>query len=101
MSGRLLDEAEKSDALIALLGASLTKAEAQRDRLRAALEKVRPALDRAVRGVCRHEERHRGGVIWTICDGCGAKWADDEGGFKPNKNAAIYDAALEALKETE
>lgn len=30
---------------------------------------------------CHHETTHRGGVIWTICDGCGKKWADDEGGF--------------------
>ena len=29
---------------------------------------------------CLHEETHRGGAIWTICDQCGAKWADDEGG---------------------
>lgn len=29
---------------------------------------------------CLHEETHRGGNIWEICDSCGAKWADDEGG---------------------
>lgn len=29
---------------------------------------------------CRHEETHRGGVIWTICDQCGKEWADDQGG---------------------
>lgn len=27
---------------------------------------------------CTHEETHRGGTIWTICDRCGCKWADDE-----------------------
>ena len=32
------------------------------------------------RQVCTHEETHRGGAIWEICDMCGAKWADDEGG---------------------
>ena len=32
---------------------------------------------------CTHEETHRGGTIWTICDACGQKWADDEGGFQP------------------
>ena len=32
---------------------------------------------------CQHEDTHRGGAIWTICDGCGKKWADDEGGFVP------------------
>ena len=28
-----------------------------------------------------HENTHRGGAIWTICDDCGQKWADDEGGM--------------------
>lgn len=32
------------------------------------------------RKTCCHEETHRGGAIWEICDSCGAKWADDEGG---------------------
>lgn len=34
----------------------------------------------AERQICTHEETHRGGAIWEICDMCGAKWADDEGG---------------------
>ena len=29
---------------------------------------------------CQHDETHRGGAIWEICNQCGAKWADDEGG---------------------
>lgn len=29
---------------------------------------------------CQHEETHRGGAIWEICDGCNAQWADDRGG---------------------
>lgn len=33
--------------------------------------------------ICMHEETHRGGAIWEICDMCGAKWADDQGG-KPS-----------------
>lgn len=32
---------------------------------------------------CEHEQTHRGGAIWTICDDCGQKWADDRGGFQP------------------
>lgn len=40
-------------------------------------------LDHIERNTCTHEETHRGGVIWEICDGCGAKWADDEGGKPP------------------
>jgi hypothetical protein len=40
-------------------------------------------LDRWDRETCVHEETHRGGFIWTICNQCGRKWADDEGGFVP------------------
>lgn len=36
------------------------------------------------RNTCVHEETHRAGFIWTICDSCGRKWADDRGGFKPH-----------------
>lgn len=32
------------------------------------------------KNTCAHEDTHRGGSIWTICDACGTKWADDEGG---------------------
>jgi ribosomal protein L37AE/L43A len=54
--------------------------EARVVKLTAALE----ALVRyASRNECAHEETRRGGAIWTICQGCGRKWADDEGGFKP------------------
>lgn len=42
---------------------------------------------------CRHEDTHRGGTIWTICDDCGRKWADDEGGFKPYADAPAVAAA--------
>ncbi len=40
-------------------------------------------LQYAEQSECRHEETHRGGAIWTICDGCDRKWADDRGGFVP------------------
>ena len=38
----------------------------------------------AERNTCLHETTHRGGVIWEICDECGMKWADDEGGKPDN-----------------
>ena len=53
---------------------------------------------------CMHESTHRGGAIWTICDECGKKWADDEGGFKPYvAPKALQDAekALVLLKRLE
>ena len=64
--------------------------------LRAENKQLRELLARAVRvasrNICTHEERHRGGVIWEICDMCGAKWADDKGGFKPNPSAIELDS---------
>ena len=54
-------------------------------------------IDYANTNTCLHEETHRGGVLWEICDVCGMKWADDEGG-KPedahNTPKAIDDAYL-------
>lgn len=44
---------------------------------------LRSVLEYAERETCTHEETHRGGAIWEICDSCGKKWADDEGG-KPD-----------------
>ncbi len=44
---------------------------------------LRSVLEYAERETCTHEETHRGGSIWEICDFCGKKWADDEGG-KPD-----------------
>lgn len=41
---------------------------------------LRALLARDERNTCQHEETHRGGFLWEICDQCGAKWADDQGG---------------------
>jgi len=46
---------------------------------------------------CQHEETHRGGAIWEICDGCGKKWADDEGGKPEFKHAPPVAAAIAYL----
>lgn len=62
--------------------------------IRAALDAL---LDRDKRNTCQHENTHRGGAIWEICDDCGAKWADDRGG-KPNwEDPPEWDAAEESL----
>lgn len=62
----------------------------QIDRLKAENERLRVALRDlllyAERNICDHERTYRGGAIWEICDSCGAKWADDEGG-KPEHTA--------------
>jgi hypothetical protein len=55
------------------------------------IRQLRGVLNNLVRHVdsntCRHEQTHRGGAIWTICDDCGMKWADDRGGFKSYRDA--------------
>lgn len=51
----------------------------------------------AYRNICTHEERHRAGAIWEVCDGCSAKWADDEGGFKPSKSVLELEAIQDAV----
>ena len=47
----------------------------------------------AERNTCTHDETHRGGAIWEICDHCGMRWADDKGG-KPI-NAHEYPKEIE------
>lgn len=44
------------------------------------IQNLKSVLQYAERETCTHEETHRGGAIWEICDSCGKKWADDEGG---------------------
>lgn len=51
-----------------------------RGRLEQAEAHVSALIANIERNTCTHEETHRGGAIWEICDSCGAKWADDEGG---------------------
>lgn len=50
-------------------------------------EALKALLDHVDVETCVHEETHRGGFLWTICDQCGRKWADDEGGFVPHADA--------------
>ena len=73
---------------------------AQRDAL---LEALKAMLHRDERNTCRHEETHRGGALWEICDSCGAMWADDEGGkpeWEDPKEWAQARAAIKAAEET-
>jgi len=72
--------------------------QAQNARLRDALKKL---LSYAERNECHHESTHRGGIVWTICDDCGSKWADDEGGFKPYCEPVEITAARQALGDNQ
>lgn len=61
------------------------------------LELLTGLLREIDRNTCTHEETHRGGFIWEICDMCGAKWADDEGGKPEFKWPEIVERARAKL----
>lgn len=61
---------------------------------------ARAALSHMERNECRHEETHRGGILWTICDGCDQQWADDEGGFQPYVEPKAIAGLRNALEAT-
>ena len=64
---------------------------------------IRELVEHIERNTCTHEETHRGGAIWEICDACGAKWADDEGGRPEFKWPAVVEKAraILALRPTQ
>lgn len=65
-------------------------------------EKLLKALVNHVEmNTCSHEETHRGGAIWEICNGCGAKWADDEGGKPKFKWPKAVAEAMQFLEKKE
>ena len=69
----------------------------QRDELLSALTEL---LARDERNTCQHENTHRGGAIWEICDDCGAKWADDHGGKPAWVDPIEWDLASAAIAKT-
>ena len=68
---------------------------AENARLRDALKGL---LDYSERYTCKHEETHRGGFLWEICDVCGDKWADDMGGKTEWRDPPEWVAARAALE---
>lgn len=79
-------QTEASDMIAELLGElTLTR------------HRLQSLLDYVDVNTCKHENTHRGGVQWTICANCGAKWADGEGGFKPHEDAPVVQKARELL----
>lgn len=75
----------------------LARLESANAELVAALKRL---LDRDMKNTCTHEETHRGGFLWEICDQCGAKWADDEGGRPEFQEPDEWSKALSALANT-
>ena len=61
------------------------------------LEALKHLLTYAEQQICMHEETHRGGAIWEICDMCGAEWADDRGGKPEFQWPAEVEAARAAI----
>lgn len=85
---RLSDLATKMSVIV-------DKAEAESANLRTLLANLVDHVDTIT---CRHDNTHRGGSIWTICDDCDAKWADDRGGFVPYSDDPALAAARIALE---
>lgn len=66
--------------------------------LEEALSALRDVVKLAERNICNHEDTHRGGTLWEICDMCGAKWADDEGGKPEDTEPEEITRAHEVLR---
>ena len=63
----------------------------------AVMEVIAGLVYEVERNVCTHEETHRGGFLWEICDMCGARWADDMGGKPEFKWPEIVEKARDML----
>ena len=63
----------------------------------AVMEVIAGLVYEVERNVCTHEETHRGGFLWEICDMCGARWADDMGGKPEFKWPEIVEKARDRL----
>lgn len=56
-------------------------------------------VDLYYKNTCMHEDTHRGGVIWEICDQCGQSWADDQGGRPEYKEPKVITDAEELIQK--
>ena len=65
------------------------------------LDALKGMMQRDERNTCQHENVRRGGVIWTICEDCGSKWADDEGGMPEWRDPKEWIAARAAIAKAE
>lgn len=63
------------------------------------LDALKKVTQLAERNICQHDKTHRGGAVWEICDMCGAKWADDEGGKPDYKEPPEITAAYDAIRK--
>lgn len=82
-----------------ILEMKITLANLQTSELSVLLSTLRDVTNLADNNICRHEETHRGGFLWEICNTCGAKWADDEGGKLPFVEPPAIIKAYELLNK--
>jgi len=68
------------------------------DELVAALKAL---LRRDERETCQHQETHREGFIWEVCDRCEMRWADDECGKPEWRDPPEWEAARAAIAKAE
>ena len=66
----------------------------------AVMEDIAGLVREVERNTCTHEETHRSGFIWEICDMCGAAWADDRGGKPEFKWPEVVEKARAVLATT-
>lgn len=71
---------EAADLIEQMARAAAPKAEVAQGVTEGVYRALADILSYAERQICMHENTHRGGAIWDICDDCGAEWADDNGG---------------------
>lgn len=68
-----------------------------RELMQMALDALEALMRRDTGNTCQHENTHRGGAIWEICDDCAAKWADDRGGKPKWEDPPEWVAAEDAI----
>ena len=71
------------------------------DTIEALAEALKAMISLAQENICSHKETHRGGFLWTVCDACGAAWADDEGGKPEWEEPSEFVLARAALRRVE
>ncbi len=92
-----LQQQRKDEQRFNAVAMRATKVEERLDLAEKLAEATQELLKCAEQQECHHEETHRGGVLWTICNNCDRKWADDDGGFQPYVEPVEITAAREAL----
>lgn len=71
---------EEAEQGIEYVRATLSAQQSAPERVSVPVELLEALLAHIEESTCTHDNTHRGGAIWEICDDCGAQWADDRGG---------------------